>query len=141
VLDTTPEERFDSITRLAQHAFDVAVALVSLVDADRQWFKSRQGLDTQETPREVAFCAHALNGDDVFVVRDAELDPRFAENPLVRGEPHVRFYAGYPLNGPQGEKLGTLCIVDRKPRQLSETDVESLRTLGEMVEHELVAHE
>ncbi len=139
VLDTPPEERFDAITRLAQRAFDVPMALVSLVDSDRQWFKSKQGVEADQTSRDVAFCAHAINGDDVFVVRDAELDPRFAENPLVRGDPHVRFYAGYPLNGPQGEKLGTLCIMDRKPRSMSDADLESLRKLGELVEQELVA--
>ncbi len=139
VLDTPPEERFDALTRLAQQTFRVPIAMVSLVDADRQWFKSKVGVDANETPRDVAFCAHAINGAEVFVVQDAELDPRFAENPLVRGEPHVRFYAGYPLNGPNGEKLGSFCIIDHKPRQMTKADIESLTQMGRLVERALAA--
>ncbi len=119
--------------------FNVPIALVSLVDADRQWFKSHQGTDATQTPREVAFCAHAINGDDVFVVPDAELDPRFADNALVRGDPHVRFYAGYPINAPGGEKLGAFCIIDRQPRQMSDAELQDLRDLGHLVERELTA--
>jgi len=116
VLDTPPEERFDRITKIAQHVFDVPIALVSLVDESRQWFKSKQGLEVCETGRDVSFCGHAILRDDALVVPDAFLDKRFADNPLVTGEPHVRFYAGHPLADAAGFKLGTLCIIDHRPR-------------------------
>jgi diguanylate cyclase (GGDEF)-like protein len=139
LLDTDPEERFDRVTRLAQRLFDVPIALVSLVDEDRQWFKSRQGLEISETPREVAFCAHAILGDEIMTVDDALADPRFADNPLVLGDPKIRFYAGAPISGPGGAKLGTLCIIDREPRGLTAADAGSLRDLAEMVEREIAA--
>lgn len=139
LLDSEPEERFDRVTRLAQRLFDVPIALVSLVDADRQWFKSRQGLSASETPREMSFCAHALHDDDVLHVPDARLDPRFVGNPLVDDDPHIRFYAGYPITGPGGSKLGTLCIIDRQPRALSDSDAACLRDLAGMVEREIAA--
>ena len=139
LLDTEPDERFDRVTRLAQRLFGVPIALVSLVDADRQWFKSVQGLDVRETPREQAFCAHAIQGDDVMHVPDATKDPRFEDNPLVTGAPDIRFYAGHPIAGPSGAKLGTLCIIDREPRDLDEGDRASLRDLAEMVEREIAA--
>lgn len=137
ILDTEPEERFDRITRVAAQLFNVPVAIVSLIDANRQWFKSCQGISAKETPRSISFCAHAILGDDVFCVNDALLDPRFADNPLVIGEPHIRFYAGFPIAAENGTKLGTLCIVDRKPRQISERETQLLRDLGYWVHTEL----
>lgn len=139
LLDSDPEERFDRITRLAQRLFGVPIALVSLVDADRQWFKSRQGVDVSETPREVAFCAHAILDGEVLQVADATTDPRFSGNPLVLGDPEIRFYAGCPIEGPGGAKVGTLCIIDRVPRELSAADMALLRDLAEMVEREIAA--
>lgn len=137
LLDTAPEERFDRITRLATRVFDVPIALVSLVDRNRQWYKSCQGLTQSETPRNVSFCAHAILDEDTFVVPDARQDPRFADNPSVAGAPHIRFYAGQPLNGPEGHKIGTLCIIDRKPRRLSAADRDALRDLAALAEAEL----
>lgn len=139
ILDTAPEERFDRLTRLAKRLFGVPIALVSLVDEKRQWFKSAQGLEVKETPREVSFCGHAILGDDMFMVADAELDQRFADNPLVTGAPHIRFYAGVPLSVPNGSKLGTLCLLDREPRVLSDEDRELLEDLAKMVQQEMAA--
>lgn len=139
LLDTEPEERFDRVTRLAQRLFGVPIALVSLVDVDRQWFKSRQGLEVPETPREHSFCAHALAGDEILHVRDATADPRFADNPLVLDAPEIRFYAGCPITGPGGATLGTLCIIDREPRALTAEDAALLRDLAEVVEGEIAA--
>ena len=138
LLDTPPEERFDRVTRLAQRVFGVPIALVSLVDADRQWFKSRQGLDATETPRDISFCGHAIVGDRIMVVNDATGDERFCDNPLVCGDPNIRFYAGYPLNAPDGAKIGTLCVIDSEPRDMSQDDLRLLRELGRMVEEELL---
>ena len=137
ILDTPPEERFDRITRLARRLFDVPIALVSLVDADRQWFKSREGLEATETPRAVSFCSHAILQDHILVIPDAKLDPRFCDNPLVVGEPRVRFYAGCPLKSPDGYPLGTLCIIDRKSRELSAEDLDALKDLAGAVEQQL----
>jgi diguanylate cyclase (GGDEF)-like protein len=137
LLDTGPEERFDRVTRLAQRLFDVPIALVSLVDEDRQWFKSHPNFETTETPREVAFCGWVILDDKVMQVPDATADPRFEGNPLVVEDPAVRFYAGVPISGPAGSRLGTLCLIDREPRQLSEADEASLRDLGEMIENEI----
>lgn len=137
ILDTPAEPRFDCITRFAARLFDVPIALITLVDADRQWFKSRQGLDVSETPRTVSFSAHAILDQDVMVVPDTRLDERFADNPLVTGPLRMRFYAGYPLVAPDGSRLGTFCIVDYQPRQLSEADVEALRALAAWVQQEL----
>ncbi|MGB5339994.1 MAG: GAF domain-containing protein, partial [Gammaproteobacteria bacterium] len=136
ILDTSPEERFDRLTRLAKRLFGVPIALVSLVDEDRQWFKSCQGLTASETPRDISFCGHAILGDDIFLVSNAALDERFHYNPLVTNEPHIRFYAGCPLTVPNGSKLGTLCIIDREPREFSEDDMELLRDLTRMAEQE-----
>jgi PAS domain S-box-containing protein len=141
ILDTPPEERFDRITRLAQRLFDVPIALISLVDASRQWFKSRAGLDVAQTPREISFCGHAILGHGAFVVQDARVDPRFSDNPLVTGEPAIRFYAGWPLADPAGHRLGALCLVDRRPRQLSEADLQVLRDLASLAERELTNRE
>ena len=137
VLDTPPEERFDRITRLAQRVFDVPIALVSLVDTNRQWFKSCQGLDVSETPRSISFCGHAILHDAPLVIPDASKDPRFADNPLVTSPPDIRFYAGQPLKAADGSRIGTLCIIDRKPHQLTQPDLDSLRDLAIMVEDEL----
>lgn len=137
LLDTPAEERFDRITRLAQRLFDVPIALVSLIDEDRQWFKSRQGLDVEETSREVSFCGHAILGDDVMQIPDATVDPRFTDNPLVLGDPRIRFYAGCPIAAPDGSKLGTLCVIDSEPRVLSAADQRMLGDLAELVEREI----
>jgi diguanylate cyclase (GGDEF)-like protein len=137
ILDTRPEERFDRLTRVARRLFGVPIALVSLVDADRQWFKSRQGLDATETPRDISFCGHAIAGEDVLVVRDALADDRFQDNPLVREEPKIRFYAGCPVRAKNGSPLGTLCLVDRRPRELGREELALLRDLAAMVEQEL----
>ncbi|MDB5937281.1 MAG: hypothetical protein JWQ01_4625, partial [Massilia sp.] len=137
ILDTAAEERFDQLTRLAAAAFDVPVSLVSLVDQDRQWFKSRQGLAAGETHRSLAFCSHAIESHDTLVVADALLDPRFADNPLVVGAPRIRFYAGHPIQTHEGFNAGTLCIIDTKPRALSEAQLSMLRSLAKMVEQEL----
>lgn len=141
VLDTIAEERFDRLTRMAKRLFGVDVALVSLVDENRQWFKSCAGMELSETPRNISFCGHAILGDGAFVIPDALQDERFADNPLVAGPPHVRFYAGCPLRGPGGRKLGTLCIIDSKPRAFSDEDVEMLVDLALMVEREFSAIE
>lgn len=138
MLDTGPEPAFDDLTRLASMICDAPIALVSLVDTDRQWFKARVGIDAVETPRRVAFCAHAINQpQDVLVVSDSFADARFADNPLVTGAPHVRFYAGAPLVAPGGLPLGTLCVIDHKPRQLTSFQLETLKILGRQVISEL----
>jgi diguanylate cyclase (GGDEF)-like protein len=139
ILDTAAEERFDRLTRLAKRAFGVPIALVSLVDANRQWFKSCQGLSVSETPRHVSFCGHAILSREVLVVPDALLDERFHDNPLVVGEPKIRFYAGCPLAAPNGSRLGTLCLIDREPRALDAGDLEVLRDLAGMAEREVAA--
>jgi hypothetical protein len=139
VLDTPPEERFDRLTRLAQRLFEVPIAFVSLVDADRQWFKSRQGIAAPQTSREMAFCAHAILQPEALVVPDAVEDPRFADNPLVTDDPRIRFYAGHPLSAQDGSRVGTLCIVDHRPRALGEADLAALRDLARLVEEELAA--
>ncbi len=137
LLDTPPEERFDRITRTARRLFDVDSALVSLVDADRQWFKSRQGLEAEESSREISFCGHAILGDDIMEVEDASCDPRFADNPLVVGDPHVRFYAGCPIASPDGVVIGTLCLLDHESRSLDREERGSLQDLASMVEREI----
>lgn len=139
VLDTPAEERFDRVTRMARRMFRVPIALVSIVDENRQWFKSAQGLDACETPRNVSFCGHAILGDDIFLIPDALADQRFADNPLVTGAPHVRFYAGCPLRAPDGNKVGTLCIIDHVPREFDQDDATALRDLAAMIEDELTA--
>ncbi len=139
ILDTPPEERFDRLVRLAAASLGTPIALVSLVDERRQWFKARVGLDAVETPREHAFCAHAMvePGDAPMVVEDATRDARFAANPLVIGDPHIRFYAGAVLRDPSGQPMGTLCAIDRSPRGLTPEQAQILRDLADLVEHEL----
>ena len=141
ILDSPSEERFDRLTRLTKRIFGVPIALVSLIDEDRQWFKSSVGLNVNETPRDISFCGHAIHGDDVFIIPDATKDQRFADNPLVLNEPNIRFYAGYPLKSLDGSKLGTLCILDREPRSLSEEDLQTFKDLASIVESEFSAIE
>ena len=137
VLDSEAEASFDNLTDLAAKVFDAPISLVSLIARDRQWFKSHHGLDISETPRELAFCEYAIRGDDTLLVPDARLDSRFASNPLVLGEPHIRFYCGVPLRSPEGHGLGTLCIIDRQPRQLSSQQISLLQSLARQAELEL----
>ncbi len=137
ILDTPPEERFDRLTRVARRLFDAPIALMSLVDADRQWFKSRPGLDFPESPRDYSFCTHAILGEGVFVVPDALQDDRFRDSPLVTSFPEIRFYAGCPVRAPDGSPLGTLCVIDHEPRDIDDDDVEALRDLAAMAEQEL----
>ncbi len=142
ILDTGPEERFDRLVRIASAALGVPIALVSLVDEHRQWFKASTGLAATETPREVAFCAHAINEpEDTFVVHDAHADPRFADNPLVTGDPEVGFYAGRVITDPDGFALGTLCVIDHRPRDFDDHDDRVLSDLAHLVEQELAGAE
>lgn len=138
LLDTPAEERFDRLTRLTRQVFAVPIALVSLVDEQRQWFKSSQGLDACETGRDISFCGHAILGQEIFEVCDASKDPRFADNPLVTGAPHIRFYAGAPLITGDGYGLGTLCIIDSQPRQLDADERRALRDLADIVVSEML---
>lgn len=138
VLDTPPEERFDRLTRLAKRLFEVPIALVSLVDENRQWFKSCMGIGASETARDISFCGHAILGNEVFIIPNALEDQRFADNPLVMDDPNIRFYAGCPL-ALNGHKLGTLCIIDQKPRHFEKDDIEGLKDLASMAERELAA--
>lgn len=138
ILDTFNEERFDRLTRMACRLFDVPVAVVTFVDDKRQWFKSCIGLNVSETDRDISFCGHAILSDEVLIVPDAEQDVRFVGNPLVVGDPHIRFYAGCPIKSLNGSRLGTLCIIDNKARILNQQDLEVLKDLASMVERELV---
>jgi diguanylate cyclase (GGDEF)-like protein len=137
LLDTPPEERFDRLTRVARRLFDAPIALMSLVDEDRQWFKSRPGIDFLQTPRDHAFCAHAILDEGVFIVRDALRDDRFRDNPLVTSFPEIRFYAGCPVKAPDGSPLGTLCVIDHEPREVADDDVDALRDLAGLAEQEI----
>ncbi len=133
VLDTDAEDEYDDLTRLAAQICDTPIALVSLVDRDRQWFKSRHGLTVTETPRDQSFCAHAVAKRATLVVADATADPRFHDNPLVTGEPRIRFYAGVPLLTADGPALGSLCVIDRRPRLLEVAQLEALQALSRQV--------
>jgi diguanylate cyclase (GGDEF)-like protein len=134
ILDSAPERHYDDLVRIASAICGTPIGFVSLVDRDRQWFKAKLGIDVSETPREVSFCAHALNDPSrVLVVPDATQDPRFSDNPLVTGGPFIRFYAGAPLVSASGSVLGTLCVIDRKPRQLEPFQYEALQALSRQV--------
>lgn len=138
ILDTLIEEPYERLTRLAAEIFHTPIVLITLVDQNRQWFKSCYGLNLRETSREVSFCAHALLSDKVMVVPDATLDERFVENLLVTGEPKIRFYAGAPLKTPEGHNLGTICVIDTRPRSLlSEAETRNLADLAALVVDEL----
>lgn len=137
ILDSSPEERYDRITSMAQRLFDVRIALVSLVDENRQWFKSKQGLDASETPRDISFCGHAILKDETFIVSDTFKDERFADNPLVTQQPKIRFYAGVPLSAPNHLVMGTLCLIDDQPRELTPIELDFLKDLAKLAEMEL----
>lgn len=137
ILDTPREERFDRFTRLAAAVFGAPIALISLVDSDRQWFKSCVGMEDCQTPRSLAFCSHAVALDELLVVPDTHRDARFIDHPMVTGAPHVRFYAGQPVHSLDGQPLGTLCVIDHEPRQLDEAGVRLLRDLAQLVQDEL----
>jgi diguanylate cyclase (GGDEF)-like protein len=137
VLDTSHEERFDRVTRMAKRMFGVSISLVSLVDKDRQWFKSAQGLDATETSRDISFCGHAINQDGLFIIPNASKDERFFDNPLVTSAPNIRFYAGYPLKLRDGLNIGTLCLIDQTPREMDEEDQQLFKDLGAMIEQEI----
>lgn len=141
LLDTAPEEAFDALTRLAADVLQVPIALVSLVDESRQWFKSRVGLDETETPREISFCTHAIQQTELFVVPDATLDERFRNNPLVMEAPHIRAYVGMPLMSVSGHAVGTLCAIDRCPRDFSAREVRILQELASIAQREIQARE
>jgi GAF domain-containing protein len=133
VLDTIPEEVFDDLTELAARICEAPIAMITLVDEKRQWFKSKVGVTVSETSREVSFCSHAIEQTDLFIVPDATLDARFAQNPLVVSDPKIRFYAGAPLISPDGYALGTLCVIDKVPRELRSDQKQALRVLARHV--------
>ncbi|MAF84765.1 MAG: GGDEF domain-containing protein [Chromatiales bacterium] len=139
ILGTEPEERFDRFTRLACKIFDVPIALVSLIDRERQWFKSRYGINVEATPREVSFCGHVMNSDEVLVVHDVCADDRFNKNAMIEAAPNIRFYAGYPLRSPDGDHLGTFCLIDKRPREFASKHISMLLELAQMVEAELLS--
>jgi two-component system, NtrC family, sensor kinase len=133
VLDTVPEEVFDELTELAAHICEAPIALISLIDEKRQWFKSRFGIGDTETSRDISFCAHAILGASLFIVPDATKDKRFAHNPLVVSDPKIRFYVGAPLITPDGHALGTLCVIDKVPRELRHDQKKALCILARHV--------
>jgi len=137
ILDTPQEESFDRITRLAKTALQMPIVLVSLVDANRQWFKSKQGINTQQTSRDISFSTHAIEQDEPLIIRNALNDERFRDNPLVTGEPYIRFYLGMPLRTPDGYNIGTLCAIDQKPRDLLVDEISMLGDLARLVVDEL----
>jgi hypothetical protein len=137
VLDTVPEAIFDDLTELAACICEAPIALISLVDEKRQWFKSKFGTTVNETSRDVSFCAHAIQQPDLFIIPDATRDERFAQNPLVTSDPKIRFYAGAPLITPDGYALGTLCVIDKAPRELRHDQKQALRILARHIVSQL----
>lgn len=137
LLDTPPEQRFDTIVEYAASEFDVPICLVTLIDRERQWFKARVGMETCSTGRDISFCAHAILQPEVMVIPDAAADPRFADNPLVTSEPHIRFYAGAPLVLPSGYVVGTLCVIDIQPRTFDDVELSILGSMRDMLVIEL----
>jgi two-component system, cell cycle sensor histidine kinase and response regulator CckA len=133
VLDTVPEEVFDDLTELAARICEAPIALISLIDEDRQWFKAKVGVTLNETSRDISFCSHAIKQHDLFIIPDATQDARFADNPLVTSDPKIRFYAGAPLITPDGYALGTLCVIDKVPRELRLEQKQALRVLARHV--------
>jgi GAF domain-containing protein len=133
ILDTGSEQMFDDIPRLVSRICDVPISTLSLLDECRQWFKARVGIDAQETPRNIAFCAHTILGSDPLIVRDATKDDRFSNSPLVTGEPCIRFYAGFPVVDADGNALGALCAIDRRPRKLSDDQIDAMKALARQV--------
>jgi C4-dicarboxylate-specific signal transduction histidine kinase len=133
VLDTSPEGDFDELTSLVAHICEAPIALISLIDESRQWFKSRVGLEALQTSRDISFCGHAIHGKDIFEVTNTLVDERFKDNPLVVGAPHIRFYAGMPLVTPRGNAIGTLCVIDKIPRRLTDNQKKALRTLSRQI--------
>jgi GAF domain-containing protein len=133
ILDTVPEEVFDDLTELAARICEAPIALISLVDEDRQWFKAKVGVTLTETSRDISFCAHAVKQQELFIIPDATKDPRFANNPLVVSDPKIRFYAGAPLITPDGYAVGTLCVIDKVPRELRPEQQQALRVLARHV--------
>jgi hypothetical protein len=142
ILDTVPEEVFDDLTELAARICEAPIALITLVDENRQWFKSKVGVTINETSRDISFCGHAIEQSDLFIVPDATQDKRFAQNPLVTSDPKIRFYAGAPLITPDGHALGTLCVIDKVPRELRPDQKQALRVLARhiMTQLELRRH-
>ena len=141
LLDTPPEERYDRLARFAAEQLDMPIALLSLVDGQRQWFKSRVGVDITEGARDISFCGHAIMKNELFVVNDASSDARFADNPMVAGAPHIRFYAGAPLSSPSGHHIGTLCVIDTVPRTLGAVELSILDALRCLVNETLAGKE
>lgn len=137
ILDTAPEDNFERITRMAATIMDVPIACVTIVDSERQWFKSHYGLGVTETPRDISFCGHTINSNALFVVHDARKDERFSDNPLVTGEPNISFYIGVPLKGPEGLPVGALCAIGETPVEPSPQQKKLLEDLGQLVESEL----
>lgn len=133
ILDTCADEYLDEITKLASQLTNSPIALISLVDENRQWFKSKQGIDASETPRDISYCGHAVLQDDIFIVENAEKDERFCDNPLFLNSPHVTFYAGVPLKAPNGHNIGTICVIDNKPKQLDESNQKILKNLAKQI--------
>ena len=130
ILGTKPEQSYDDITTIASETCQTPIALLSLVDADRQWFKSRVGLDVEETPRDWSFCAHAILSSEPLIVPDAHCDQRFKDNPLVAGDPGIRLYAGFPLQNDEDHRIGTLCVIDRRPRDLNPVQCKVMEALA-----------
>ena len=133
ILGTRPEESYDNITNMAAMICHVPIALISLVDQSHQWFKSRVGCDQTGTERDVSFCAHTILSPKPLVVEDALVDQRFEDNPLVRKDPHIRLYAGFPLNTPNNQRIGTLCVIDRMPKSLTSVQIQVMQRLADQV--------